>query len=179
MSRQAFPRKIGKKVRGVSEIHGYCIIPYTCHVCGILALGVAGTHNRLCIMGYKYKNAAGKNDYLNWLARRVSTHTYLANFRLKKAFARMGKWSAISTSPAWKYTCPGLPGNRFFGPWLICQIIIIQICHYMMIDKSPSTIDSNRPIAWWCQKSKQTRHTLHCGIYRGLLSDNIVIIPPF
>jgi len=119
MSRQDFPRKIGHKVRGVSKTHGYCHIPFACSVCGILALDVAGPDSQLCIADYKYRNAAGKNYYFNWFAHLACTHTYLTNFYLKRALVRAGKWSAINSSPAWKYTCPRRPGNRFFQPcWL-------------------------------------------------------------
>jgi len=55
--RQAFPRKIGKKLRGVLETHGYNNV--TNCVYGISALGAAGTHSQLCIADYKYRYAAG------------------------------------------------------------------------------------------------------------------------
>jgi len=60
VSRQAFQRKIGKKVRGFRNT---CIPQY--RICGISALGVPGTPNQLCIMDYMYRKAAGKNDYNN------------------------------------------------------------------------------------------------------------------
>ena len=49
-------------MRRVSETH--CNIAYTCSVCGISALGVAGTHSQLCIADYKYRKAAGKKQLL-------------------------------------------------------------------------------------------------------------------
>jgi len=67
MSSQAFPRKIGKKVRGVSEMNGYRNVTYAFelayHVYGISALGVAGTHRQLCITEYRYRYAAGKKYF--------------------------------------------------------------------------------------------------------------------
>ena len=45
----------------------------------------------------------------NWLSHPACTHTYLANFHLKKALARTGKGLPISTSLARKYTCRGQP----------------------------------------------------------------------
>jgi len=115
--RQAFPRKIGKKVRGVSATHVYCNITYAYCVCGISALGIAGTHRQLCITHYKYRKAAGKNDYFNRFAHQACAYTYLANFCLKGVFPQAGKWSAISISPYLKYTCLGHLGNQFFQPW--------------------------------------------------------------
>ena len=52
VSRQAFPRLIGKKVRGVSKTHGYHNVAYACCIYGISALGVAwhlqpALHHRL------------------------------------------------------------------------------------------------------------------------------------
>jgi len=73
-------RKIGKKVRGVSETHGYrnvaCPFGFACHAYGISALCVVGTHSQLCIVHYKYRYAAGKNDFLNWFAHQTCTHTW-------------------------------------------------------------------------------------------------------
>jgi len=61
VSRQAIPRKIGKKVRGVSETHGYHNLAYAfrfaCY--GISALDIADTHSQLCIADYNYRYAAG------------------------------------------------------------------------------------------------------------------------
>ena len=71
----------------MSETHGYCNIAYAYCVCRISALGVADTHSQLCIVDYKYGNAAGKNDYFNWFAHQAYAHTYLTNFLLKKALA--------------------------------------------------------------------------------------------
>ena len=88
VSRQAFPRKIGKKVRRVSETHEDRNITYACRVCGISTLGIAGTCSQLCITDYKKRNAAGKNHYFNWFAHQACTHTYLDNFCLKQAFFR-------------------------------------------------------------------------------------------
>jgi len=64
---------------------------YAFSICGISALGVSGIHSQLCITDYKYKNAAGKNYYFNWFVHQACTHTYLANFHLKKALAQTGK----------------------------------------------------------------------------------------
>ena len=50
-----------------------------------------------------------KKQVFNWLVHQAYTHRYMVNFHLKKALGRMGKWSAISTRLAWKYTCPGQP----------------------------------------------------------------------
>jgi len=75
VSRQAFPRKIGKKVRGVSETHVFHNIAYACSICGILALGIAGTHRQLCITDYKYRKAAGKKHYFNWFAHQAFAYT--------------------------------------------------------------------------------------------------------
>jgi len=79
-----FPKKIGKQVRGVSKTHEYHNVAYAfgfaCCLHLHLVLGVAGTHRQLWIMDYKYR--------------------YLANFHLKKALVWIGKWLAISTSPA-------------------------------------------------------------------------------
>jgi len=36
---------------------------------------------------------------------------------ISQALVQTGKWLAINTSPAWKYSCPGRPDNRFFRPW--------------------------------------------------------------
>jgi len=85
---------------------------------GISRGSVLGSlYSQLCIADYKYRNAAGKNDYFIWFAHQACAYTYFGNFRLKKILARTDKWSAaISTSPASKYTCPGRPGNRFFRP---------------------------------------------------------------
>jgi len=44
VSRQAFPRKIGKKVRGVFETHGYRNVAFACRIYGNLALGTALQH---------------------------------------------------------------------------------------------------------------------------------------
>jgi len=89
VSRQACPRKIGKKVRGVQNT--WILKYHASNFFGISALGIAGTHSQLCILDYKYRNAAVKDDYFNWFSHQACTHTYLANFRLKKALARTGK----------------------------------------------------------------------------------------
>ena len=75
VSRQAFSRKIGKKVRGVSETHGYHNV--ACGIYGIWALGIAGIHSQLCIADYKYRYTAGKNDFLiGLLIRHVHIHIW-------------------------------------------------------------------------------------------------------
>ena len=77
MSRQAFLRKIGKKVRRVSETQEYHNVTYTFayHVYGISALGIAGTHSQLCIVDSKYRYIAGKKKF-NQLAHHACTHIY-------------------------------------------------------------------------------------------------------
>ena len=101
VSRQAFPRKIGQKVRRVPETHGYCNVAI--HILHTWNLGfkprihtwhalydsdkresVAGTQSQLCIANYKYRYTTGKKDVFNWLAQQACTHTYLTNFHLKK-----------------------------------------------------------------------------------------------
>ena len=89
VSRQAFPRKIGNKVRGVSETYVYH--NYACRICVISTLGIAGTHSQLCIMDNKYRKAAGKKHYFNWFAHQACIYTYLTNFRLKRALTQAGK----------------------------------------------------------------------------------------
>jgi len=73
VSKQAFPRKIGKKVRGVTETYGYRNVAYTFgfthRIYGISAL------DKLC----------------NWHAYQACAHTYLVNFCLKKGTCLNGQ----------------------------------------------------------------------------------------
>jgi len=65
------PRKKGKKVRGVSETASFAL--------------------RIISIGTQQE----KNDYFNWFAHQACAYTYLANFRLKKALARMVSTSLV------------------------------------------------------------------------------------
>jgi len=52
-------------------------VRFACRVDGILTLDVAGTHRQLCITDYKYRYAAGKNDFLiGSFIRHAHTHIW-------------------------------------------------------------------------------------------------------
>ena len=61
-------------MRGVSETRGYSDVAYC--VYGIFALGAAGTHSQLCIGDDKYRYAAGKKDFFNWLAHKACPNIF-------------------------------------------------------------------------------------------------------
>jgi len=85
VSRQAFPRKIGKtkKVRGMSETQGYCNVRFACSVYMELGLSIAGTHSQPCIVDYKYRYAAGKKDFLiGLLIWHGHTHIFISKRHL-------------------------------------------------------------------------------------------------
>jgi len=121
--------QIGKKVRGMSKTHVYCNVAYAfgfaCHAYRISAVGVAGTHSQLCIADYKYRYAAWK--LCNWLAHQACTHTYLANFHLKKVLARTAVVRQLALAQHENILAPGIRATDFSGPGLTNMWIKIGI----------------------------------------------------
>ena len=89
----------------MSETHGFRNITYACHVCGISALGIAGTHTQLCITDYKYRYAARKNDYFNWFADQACAHIF-GEFLSLKATCPKGQVIGDQHYPGMKIYLP-------------------------------------------------------------------------
>ena len=86
MSREGFLRKIGE--RGCPK-HMDIVYAFAYHVCGIWGLGVASTNSQLCITDYKYRNTAGKSNFI-WSAQQAWIHNYIWRSFISKR--RPGNW---------------------------------------------------------------------------------------